>query len=96
MSIASKTLLRSLSAVLFATALIANVQARPTDFSRLAAGNAATPVTQVPARNLGAPFTGPRQTIPTVIATADLKPTAAVAVEAARWVGPRNTVPVGR
>lgn len=94
MSIASKTLLHSLAAVLFATALVTNAQARPTDFSRLAAGNAATLVTQAPARNLGAPFTGPRQTIPTVIATVDFKPTAAV--EAARWVGPRNTVPVGR
>lgn len=72
---------------------IASAHARPTDLDwKPGTGAVFTQTASAPQRNLGAPFHGPRQTIPTPIS--DGAPLhATLADDAVRWVGPRNTVP---
>lgn len=52
---------------------------------------AANSTASAPQRQLGAPFHGPRQTIPTLI-TEVAPPQASLTNDALRWVGPRTTV----
>ena len=73
-----------------------SAQARPADLFWKPGVVAAAPNAAVmPQRNLGAPFQGPRGTIPSVIgSTASSQTTQAE--KATRWVGPRSTVSVLR
>lgn len=87
---------RVLALAVLTAGFAANAQARPTDPSWTPGAIAlATSTAQAPQRQLGAPFNGPRSTIPSLIDTA-APPQAVVAEKVTRWVGPRNTVPVLR
>lgn len=85
---------RVLTVAILATGFVASVHARPADpFWKPGAVAAATITASAPQRHLGAPFHGPRQTIPTRLS--DVTPLqAAFTNDVARWVGPRDTVAV--
>ncbi|MDO9452919.1 MAG: hypothetical protein Q7J29_08660 [Stagnimonas sp.] len=85
---------RVLTAAVLAAGFVASAQARPTDPSwKPGLVAAATSTTSAPQRQLGAPFHGPRQTIPTLLSeVAPLQ--AALTNDAVRWGGPRNTIPL--
>lgn len=85
---------RVLTVAALSAGVIASAHARPTDLDwKPGIGAAATQTASVPQRNLGAPFYGPRLTIPTPVS--DVAPQqAALTADAVRRVGPRNTVPV--
>ena len=85
---------RVLTAAALSAGFIASAHARPADPAwKPGAGAAFAQTVPAPQRNLGAPFHGPRQTIPTPTSEG-VPPQAALGDDAARWVGPRNTVPV--
>lgn len=87
---------RVLTAAVLSAGFIASAHARPIDLDwKPGIGAVAAQTTLAPQRNLGAPFYGPRQTIPSPVSDVTL-PQAALANEAVRWVSPRNTVPVLR
>lgn len=87
---------RVLTLAVLTAGFAASAHARPTDLSWTPGVVAAAPsAAQTPQRNLGAPYQGPRGTIPSVIESA-APPLATQAEKATRWVGPRNTVPVLR
>ncbi len=84
---------RVLSAAVLAAG-VSSAQARPTDPSwKPGFVAAATSTASALQRHLGAPFYGPRQTIPTLLS--DVAPQqAASQSDDVRWVGPRNTIPL--
>ena len=84
---------RVLTVAVLAAGFVASAQARPTDpLWKPGTVAVATSTAPAPQRHLGAPFYGPRQTIPTLLSDVAL-PQAALTNDAVRWVGPRNTVP---
>lgn len=85
---------RVLTAAVLTAGFAASAHARPTDlYWKPGTGAVVTKTALAPQRNLGAPFYGPRQTIPSLVS--DVTPLqAAFTDDAVRWVGPRNTVPV--
>ncbi|WP_148044787.1 hypothetical protein [Stagnimonas aquatica] len=87
---------RVLTAAVLSAGFIASAHARPTDLDwKPGIGAVVTQTATAPQRNLGAPFYGPRQTIPSLVSDVT-PPQAALTNDAVRWVGPRNTVPVLR
>lgn len=87
---------RVLTLAVLTAGFAASAHARPTDPSwKPGAIAALASTTQAPQRNLGAPFHGPRSTIPSLIESL-ASPQPAVSEKTVRWVGPRNTVPVLR
>ena len=93
MRISTSRLTRVLTAAVLAAGFNASAQARPSDpFWKPGVVAAATSTTSAPQLQLGAPFHGPRQTIPTRLSNG-APPQAALTNDAVRWVGPRNTVP---
>lgn len=87
---------RVVAAAVLATGFISSAHARPTDLDwKPGLGAVVTQTAPTPQRNLGAPFYGPRQTIPTLLSEVT-PPQPALTNEAVRWVGPRSTVPVQR
>lgn len=93
MRISTPRFTRVLTAAVLAAGFVASAQARPTDpLWKPGTLAVATSAASAPQRQLGAPFYGPRQTIPTRLPNgAPLQ--AAFTNDAVRWVGPRNTVP---
>jgi len=94
MRISAPRFTRVLTAAVLAAGFVASAQARPTDpLWKPGTLAVATSATSAPQRQLGAPFYGPRQTIPTLLS--DVAPLqAALTNDAVRWVGPRNTIPL--
>ena len=87
---------RVVTVAVLATGFISGAHARPTDLDwKPGIGVVVTQTTPTPQRNLGAPFYGPRQTIPTQRSEV-APPQAPLTNDALRWVGPRSTVPVQR
>lgn len=87
---------RVLTVVALSTGFIANAHARPADLDwKPGVGAIVNTMPTTPQRNLGAPFYGPRQTIPSRVADV-APPQADLRKDAVRWVGPRNTTPVLR
>ena len=83
---------RVLTAAVLAAGFVASAHARPTDLLwKHGMVAAATSTASAPQRQLGAPFYGPRQTIPTLLSDV-APPQAALTNDAVRWVGPRTTV----
>lgn len=87
---------RALTIAALSVGFVAAAHARPVDLDwKPGTGASVSRTAPAPMRNLGAPFHGPRQTIPSPIS--EVTPQAAVfTTEAVRWVGPRSTVPVRR
>lgn len=85
---------RVLTAAVLAAGFVANAQARPADpLWKPGTLAVVTSTSSAPQSQLGAPFYGPRQTIPTLLS--DVAPLqAAFTNDAVRWVGPRNTIPL--
>lgn len=93
MFISTPRFTRVLTAAVLAAGFVASAQARPTDPSwKPGLLAAVTSTASAPQRQLGAPFHGPRQTIPT-LRSDGAPPQAALTNDAVRWSGPRNTVP---
>lgn len=87
---------RALTVAALSVGFIAAAHARPVDLDWKPGTGASVPQTApAPMRNLGGPFHGPRQTIPSPISEAAPQP-AVFTTETVRWVGPRSTVPVRR
>lgn len=84
---------RVLTVAVLATGFVASVHARPADPFWKPGAVAATSTASAAQRHLGAPFYGPRQTIPMRLSDVT-PPQAALTNDVARWVGPRDTVPV--
>ncbi len=85
---------RVLTLAALSAGFIASAHARPTDLDwKPGTGAVFIQTAPAPQRNLGAPFHGPRQTIPTPISNVAPQH-AALTDDAVRSVGPRNTVPV--
>lgn len=84
---------RVLTVAVLAAGFVASAQARPTDpLWKPGLAAAITSTATTPQRQLGSPFHGPRQTIPTL--RSDGAPLqAALTNDAVRWDGPRSTVP---
>jgi len=96
MSTSIPRITRVLTVAVFTAGFADSAHARPTDLSWTPGTSpAATSSAQAPQRHLGAPFYGPRGTIPSPIASA-APPQAVLAEMATRGVGPRNMVPVLR
>jgi len=87
---------RVLTAAVLSAGFIASAHARPTDLDWTPGiGAGVTQTAPASQRKLGAPFYGPRQTIPSLVS--DVTPLQATLTnEAVRRVGPRNTVAVLR
>ena len=93
MFISTPRFTRVLTVAVLAAGFVASAHARPTDPLWKPGLIAVVPSTaSAPLRQLGAPFHGPRQTIPTLLSDV-APPQAALTNDAVRWVGPRNTVP---
>lgn len=94
MCISTPRFTRVLTAAVLAAGFVASAQARPTDpLWKPGAVAAVSRSASAPQRHLGAPFYGPRQTIPSLIA--EVAPQqAASQSDDLRWVGPRNTIPL--
>ena len=94
MFISTPRFTRVLTAAVLAAGFVASAQARPTDPSwKPGTVAAASRPASAPQRHLGAPFYGPRQTIPTLLS--EVAPQQAVSPsDELRWVGPRNTIPL--
>jgi len=87
---------RAFALAVLTAGFAASVQARPANPSwEPGTATVSTSAAQTQQRHLGAPFHGPRSTIPSLIDSA-APSQAVVAEKAVRWVGPRNTVPVLR
>ncbi len=87
---------RVLTVAVLAAGFAASAHARPTDLDwKPGTGPAVALTASAPQSSLGAPFYGPRQTIPTPLSEG-VPQYAALANDAVRWVGPRNMVAVTR
>ena len=94
MRISTPRFIRVLTAAVLAAGSVASAQARPTDpLWKPGTLAVATSAASAPQQQLGAPFHGPRQTIPSRLS--DVAPLqAAFTNDAVRWGGPRNTIPL--